>query len=273
MQERKRGQLRSALNVHAESQRLLAPWLQIVAGEIAQLRGVVNNPPLRADERAAAGSRSVGATTSYHSLQRVQFLITSVSDRLQQIAATEDAESVRVQTFRIQQALSEARRMTADLDARLQPLLTEKLDQFQPHVEGMGSVPELRLQELALVAQANRHLTENSVLSRDLTEAVDRLVAVAKRDIAHANQEALTTQKFSSTVLIAAVALSLLSSILIVWFYVGRNIVTRLTALSRSMLAISQGNLQANLPTGGSDEIAEMGRAVEILRKNTLRTQ
>ena len=160
--------------------------------------------------------------------------------------------------------------MIADLDARLRPLLTEKLDEFQPHVEGIGSVPELRLQELALVAQANRHLTENSVLSRDLTEAVDRLVAVAKRDIAHANQEALTTQKFSSTVLIAAVALSLLSSILIVWFYVGRNIVTRLTALSRSMLAISQGNLQANLPTGGSDEIAEMGRAVEILRKNTL---
>ena len=216
------------------------------------------------------GVGSVGATASYHSLQRVQFLITSVSDRLQQITATEDVESVRVQTFRVQQALGEARRMTADLDVRLRPLLTEKLDQFQPHVEGIGSVPELRLQELALVAQANRHLTENSVLSRDLTEAVDRLVAVAKRDIAHANQEALTTQKFSSTVLIAAVALSLLSSILIVWFYVGRNIVTRLTALSRSMLAISQGNLQANLPSGGSDEIAEMGRAVEILRRNTL---
>ena len=36
------------------------------------------------------------------------------------------------------------------------------------------------------------------------------------------------------------------------------------------MLAIAEGNLTASLPTGGSDEIAEMGRVVEVLRKNTL---
>jgi len=66
------------------------------------------------------------------------------------------------------------------------------------------------------------------------------------------------------------VVLSLLSSIVIVWLYVGRNIVSRLTALSRSMLAIAEGNLAANVPTGGSDEIAEMGGVVEVLRKNTL---
>jgi signal transduction histidine kinase/CheY-like chemotaxis protein len=35
------------------------------------------------------------------------------------------------------------------------------------------------------------------------------------------------------------------------------------------MLAIAEGNLAAKVPTGGSDEIAEMGRVVEVLRKNT----
>ena len=50
----------------------------------------------------------------------------------------------------------------------------------------------------------------------------------------------------------------------------GRNIVSRLTALNRSMLAIAEGNLATNVPTGGNDEIAEMGGVVEILRKNTL---
>ena len=39
----------------------------------------------------------VGSTTSYQMLQRVQFLIASVSDRLQQIAATDDVNGVRVQ--------------------------------------------------------------------------------------------------------------------------------------------------------------------------------
>ena len=62
----------------------------------------------------------------------------------------------------------------------------------------------------------------------------------------------------------------MVSSILIVWLYVGRSIVSRLTALSRSMLAIAEGNLAVMLPTRGTDEIAEMGRVVELLRKNTV---
>ena len=141
---------------------------------------------------------------------------------------------------------------------------------FRALVAGINSIPELRLQELGIVAQATKNLTENTALSRDLTQAADRLVLTAKRDIAQANDETVAVQQFSSTVLIVAVVLSLLSSIMIVWLYVGRSIVSRLTALSRSMLAIAEGNLATNVPTGGSDEIAEMGGVVEILRKNTL---
>ena len=152
--ELKRGHLRNALIVHSESQNLLTPWLQIVDGEIAQSRRVVDDARLGADERAAAGSRLVGSTATYHALQRVQFLITSVSDRLQQISATDDVDSVRVQVFRIQQSLREAREITAGLDSRLQPLLIGKLEEFRALVEGANSIPELRLQELGIVAQA-----------------------------------------------------------------------------------------------------------------------
>ncbi len=268
--ELKRGRLRDVLIAYSESQSLLTPWLQIVDGEIAQSRRTVDDARLGAGERAAAGSRLAGSTASYYALQRVQFLITSVSDRLQQISTIDDVDSARVQVFRIQQSLREARGIAAGLDSRLQPLLIGKLEEFRALVEGLKSIPELRLQELDVVAQATRRLTENSVLSGQLTQAVDRLVSIAKRDIAQANEEALAVQRFSSTVLIVAVVLSLLSSIVIVWLYVGRSIVSRLTALSRSMLAIAEGNLDANVPTGGGDEIAEMGRVVETLRKNTL---
>jgi signal transduction histidine kinase len=268
--ELKRGHLRNAVIAHGESQTILTPWLQIVDGEIAQSRRLVDDAALASDERAAAAGRLVASMTSYHALQRVQFLITSISDRLQQIAATDEAEEVRVQVFRIQQSLREAREMTARLDSRLQPLLTGKLDEFGTQVESIGGIPELRLQELGIVAQARRHLTDNAALSRELTEAAGRLVSRAKTDIAQANEDALSVQRFSSTVMLSAVALSLLSSILIVWLYVGRSIISRLTALSRSMLAIAQGDLATNVPTGGSGEIAEMGRVVELLRKNTL---
>lgn len=266
----KRGHSSNALSTHNESQSLLAPWLQIVEGEVAQSRRAFDDAKTSAQERIAAGSGLVRSTASYHALQRVQFLITSVSDRLQQISAASDSDSVRVQMFRIQQSLRETRQITPNLDPRLQPLLIGRLEEFRALVEGINSIPELRLQELGIVAQATRNLTENAALSRDLTQAANRLVSIANRDIVQANDEAFAVQRFSSTVLIAAVALSLLSSIGIVWLYVGRNIVSRLTALSRSMLAIAEGNLATSVPTGGSDEISEMGRVVEVLRKNTL---
>ena len=270
LSELKRGYLSNALTVHNESQNLLTPWLQIVDGEIAQSRKMVDDTRLGGNERAAAGRRLVDTMASYQALQRVQFLITSANDRLQQTSAAGDSDGVRVQVFRIQQSLREAGEIATGLDSRLQPLLTGKLDEFRALVAGINSIPELRLQELGIVAQATKNLTENTALSRDLTQAADRLVLTAKRDIAQANDETVAVQQFSSTVLIVAVVLSLLSSIMIVWLYVGRSIVSRLTALSRSMLAIAEGNLATNVPTGGSDEIAEMGGVVEILRKNTL---
>src|SRR5215467_1096201 len=270
LSERKRSHLRNALDVHAESQGLLAPWLQITEGEIAQLRHAIGDPTVGAEDRAAAGRKLVGATASNHALQRMQFLITSMTDRLQQITTTEDIDSVRVLAFRIKQALDEARRTATGLDPRLQPLLMARLDRFQAHAEGSEAIPELRLKELAIVGQATRHLTENTLLSGELTEAVDRLVTVAKRDIALANEEALSKERFSSTVLIIAVALSLLSSILIVWLYVGRSIVSRLTAVSRSMLAIADGDLDAKIPTGGGDEIGRMAQALAVFRATAI---
>jgi signal transduction histidine kinase len=268
--ERKRDQLRNALAIRADAQALLTPWLQIVEGEIAQSRRAIANAAQKGEERAIAANRLLDSTEAYHALQRAQFLIASASDRLQQIVTADDADGLRVQVFRIQQALSEARQTAGNLDSRLRPLLLSMLDEFEKHTAGNDSIPELRQRELSIIALATRHLNDNSVLSTDLTEAVDGLVSRAKRDISEANDDALSVQKFSETVLIVAVALSLISSILIVWLYVGRNIVSRLTALNRSMLAITEGNLQANVPTRGNDEIAEMGRVVEVLRQNTL---
>src|SRR6185312_9942599 len=94
----------------------------------------------------------------------------------------------------------------------------------------------------------------------------------------NATREALSAQQFSTGILIALVAMSLVSSVLIVWLYVDRNLIARLTALSRSMLAIADGNLETSLPAAGHDEIGRMAKALAIFRdtavevkKNNLR--
>ena len=133
--ELKRSHLRAALSVHSESQDLLEPWLQIVAREMAQSRAMTRNSGLLVHERTAAETRLARSTTSYQSLQRVQFLITSVSERAQQIASTDDMDALRVLVFRVQQTLKEARQTTAELDTRLQLQLEPKLDAFNSQVE------------------------------------------------------------------------------------------------------------------------------------------
>jgi signal transduction histidine kinase len=71
-------------------------------------------------------------------------------------------------------------------------------------------------------------------------------------------------------VLLAFAALSLFSSILIVWLYVSRNLIRRLVQLSTGMAAIAAGTRQEPIAISGSDEVAQMGRVVEVFRKNTL---
>ena len=156
------------------------------------------------------------------------------------------------------------------LDPKLQPLFQEQVQKLRELVEGPNAIAGARKQELVLISEAEKRLAENAALSVQLTAAVDRLAGAAKRDIGEATRGALSVQRLSTRILVTLVALSLLTSALIVWLYVGRNIVRRLTALNDGMLAIAGGKLHAPVTTEGADEIAEMGRAIEIFRKNTL---
>ena len=66
------------------------------------------------------------------------------------------------------------------------------------------------------------------------------------------------------------VGLSLVSSVLIVWLYVGRNIVSRLTGIGAGMAGIAAGQRDVVVNTAGVDEIAAMGRTVEIFRQHAI---
>ncbi|WP_022727453.1 methyl-accepting chemotaxis protein [Fodinicurvata sediminis] len=61
---------------------------------------------------------------------------------------------------------------------------------------------------------------------------------------------------------------SVVISVLIAWLYVGRNLVDRISRLSHSMKEISEGDLTADVPAGGRDEIADMANALSVFRDN-----
>jgi len=167
-------------------------------------------------------------------------------------------------------SLSNLEAIAGQLDSAAGATLLSHIEKFRKFAQGRRSLFRTRSLEVDQLHEAKRQIRSNAAFSRKLTEAVDGLVTRTKGDIATATSQANSTQRFSTGVLIAVVALSIISSSLIVWLYVGRNLVKRLTALSNSMLEIAGGNLKADIPSGGGDELFDMANALTIFRNTAI---
>ena len=253
-----RGQV---IQTNDATQRLLAPWLSVMDGQVSSL--------LRALQTTEAG-RLPALIQLQRSTQTAQQQFSAAVDALNEASTTELPRRLAVLSFQLGRTLRELDVTAKNLDPKLSPLFLEQMAKLRELTEGPNSIPEARKEELALVADGEKRLAENANLSKKLASAVDQLASVAKKDIADAAGDALSVQRTGTHVLLTLVGLSLLTSVLIVWLYVGRNIVRRLTQLSEGTLAIAGGSLHAPIVAYGTDEIAAMGQAVEIFRKNTL---
>ncbi|KZD06403.1 hypothetical protein AUP43_10795 [Oceanibaculum pacificum] len=133
-----------------------------------------------------------------------------------------------------------------------------------------NSIFELRRDELALSALAADLVTETQTQASALKQAVDELVQAGDASIVAARQAATQSIAMSNTIMIAIVVGSVIGAVLLGWFYVGRIVIGRLTRLTVSMEQISQGNLDAEIPSKGRDEIARMAAALTVFRDNAV---
>lgn len=258
---------RRMFETNDETQRLLAPWLEVVGREVDML---VGSPTAGTLGRGGQPSRLASLIRLQRLMRSAQAQVSAVADMLAEASTTDQPPRLPILAFELDLALRDLVATAAGFDAKLRPLFLEQVAKLRGFAEGADAITQARKQELALVAEGQELLTETRRLSGQLTDAVDRLGGVAKRDIGQAIGDALSVQRLSTRALVVVVAMSLLTSVLIVWLYVGRNIVRRLTNLSDGMLAIAGGSLDSPVAVEGVDEIAAMARAVEIFRRNTL---
>ena len=268
--EQKKNLLSDAVQAEAAVQQLLAPWSAVMDQAIAQWRRSKFDPTLPLARRGEVDAEFEKSLAWFRALQASQVAASNVSDMLQRASAADTDSSVRVIGFRLQQALNELERLATDFDPRLRSLMVEAIAKLRPFAVGDDSVPALRRREIVSIVEGTKLLSENAELSKSLTAKVAGLTVAASKDIADANAKALSVLRFSTWVLVIAVILSLISSVLIGWLYVGRNVVARLTTLSGAMRAIVGGRRDIAIPARGSDEIAEMARAVEVFRDNAI---
>jgi signal transduction histidine kinase/CheY-like chemotaxis protein len=193
-----------------------------------------------------------------------------VAALLQQIAATGPdglatlRERYQAARTRLGDALAVIARRASDQPAvnvlrqALAPLL----------VQGDGQTFALREQELGAARAIEALQASLRSDGKDMRDQVAGLVAQAEREAAEDRANSASAITNSRIWLIAIAGASLVLASLILWLFVWRYVVARLTHLSHSMLAIAQGDLAAPLPAAGPDELGDMSRALAVFRDN-----
>jgi len=262
--------LRGVFDTNEETQRLLEPTLLVYDSQIKRLVGMVAGAGPPSDPVWEDIRPLIASLIADRPVREVQQQVSVLTDTLVQASVSDQKQRVLILAFQLRRTISEIEKEAQPLDPKLRPLFLAEIDKFKTLVDGPSSIPQLRQQELELIADAGRLLAENAALSKQLSEAAEQLVEITKREVRGATTTALKIQRLSTEAIAVLVALSLCGSILVVWLYVVRNIVRRLNQLSGAMFKIAAGGHDTAVPVAGGDEIAAMGEAVEIFRCNAI---
>ena len=266
---RKEQRIRDLTRANSIAQRMLSPGERILGAQMADWardKDTAETNQLSDDQLDL-----VNSIISLIPQQRAALLVDSIHSKLLKITDADTAERIDVLIFPLKKSLKELYEVSLVVSKRAKRRLAKQVAMLEDLTTGPKSLPEIRKNELSIIAKAEKLLAVNVRLSNFLTNRVDYLVNTANSDIEQANSQGIEIQKLNRNILISVVVLSLMSSILIVWLYVGRNLISRLTALSHSMLAIAGGNLRAPLPEpGNKDEIDRMANALVVFRDTAI---
>jgi class 3 adenylate cyclase/methyl-accepting chemotaxis protein len=130
----------------------------------------------------------------------------------------------------------------------------------------------IRVGELQAIARGRQSLGESLRLIEKLSATATQIVQTTRTDSAQAAGAAARSLATSWWTLSATATTGILV-LLIVWMYVRNSLGARLTTLSNSMLAIADGNLKAQMPPGGEDEIGHMAEALAIFRDTAVEVE
>jgi signal transduction histidine kinase/CheY-like chemotaxis protein len=268
--DRKAALVRDTFDAYNQFRSIWTPKFDELRGHILALQRALDAARSTPEDRLAAIDRLNTAFSDLAPLEQIQQEAANAFEAL--VRAAGAATPLELEVIRAQ-AEGSVRRidgLVSGLDPDVSLALIVPLSRLRTSAIGNSSIIAARDVELEAVEEGRRRTALNSVISNQLSGAVEALVAASKRGIATATEQTQSVQKLGRIGLLAVVALSLISSALIGWLYVGRNIVARLTALSDRMLTLARGDLKSPLPKGGTDEIGRMAESLEVFRATAI---
>ena len=261
------------LKEHEETMAVLGPWIINVNRDVQRLRTAVDDSRLSAADRSTAETELIASLSLLTSLQQILQSVTEIHANLLGAASAEKHERLDLLKLRTLWSMEALGTLATVVGAQPRQLILAELEHFRRFAAGENNMPLLRARELTLIGNGEAVQRENARLSREVTESVERVVRDTQLDISQATSQAHAVRTGISITLILIVSLSIASSVLIVWLYVGRNLIARLTALSNSMMEIANGNLRTPLPPVDSDEIGRMAAALAVFRDTAVEVE
>jgi len=261
--------IRDMTRANSIAKRMLQPSERILGAQMADWKR--SQESSAAEQSINEKADLINSIISLIPQQRAALLVDSIHNDLLKIRDADSAERVDVLIFPLKKSLEELYEVSLVVSKRAKRRLAKQIAVLEELAVGPESLSQIKKKELVIIAQAEDLLAVNVRLSKFLTRRVDFLVKSANSDMGKANVQASAVESLNRNILIGIAALSLVSSLLIVWLYVGRNLIARLTALSNSMLAIAGGNLRAPLPESISgDEIGRMAASLVVFRDTAI---
>ncbi len=144
--------------------------------------------------------------------------------------------------------------------------LQETLNNIISLAQAQGNIFDLRSDEREITERGASLLADTDTQLQSLNLQLEKLAENAELNSQDAIINAQQTIKKGRMWMVTLVAGSLLFSILIVWLYVGRNMVARITHLDSAMRSIANGNLDQPIAIKGRDEIGTMARSLQSFR-------
>jgi len=147
-------------------------------------------------------------------------------------------------------------------------------------IERMKALTEIVLAEDGIIA-IRKNMVGATATGQDLLEANRALVVALNGRIANtvtdiradADRSMDTSNKaIRNAVIVQTIigALALIAAAGIGYFYIGRQVVARISALAASMSALAKGNHEVRIDDDSVDEIGDMSRAVAVFRRNAI---
>ncbi|WP_338182085.1 HAMP domain-containing methyl-accepting chemotaxis protein [Thalassospira tepidiphila] len=197
-----------------------------------------------------------------------------ISNTVLSAASSDDRMQLRIMGVQVRGAVGVVANTIGELEnEKLKKFYEGLLGDIKKLSMGRKSISSLRSEELKLADDQIDIVEDSAEFAAAMEDGVNALVADLQSGVDKSADTASTLTQQSSMVMYGVGAAAIIIPLLIYLVYVRGNLLRRLAGLQKSMISLADGDLDAAVPSGGSDEISAMGRAVDVFKANAIKVR